>query len=116
MLGISGRLEGMARILARPRMSITVRSDNLGALFMGAQMRSTASAVISREVALLYGEGSFEPRVFQHLPGVANVLADTLSRMNEPGFSAELPDELVGVSPVIVPVRTKSYYHTLATL
>ena len=97
------------------KFSVAIRSHNLGALFMGAQMRSTASPVISKEVALLYGEGSFEPRVFQHLPGIANVVADVLSRMAEPGNVAELPDEVVGIAPVVVPVRTKSYYRTLTT-
>ena len=97
------------------KLSVSIRSDNLGALFMGAQMRSTASPVISKEVALMYGEGSFEPRVFQHLPGIANVVADGLSRMAEPGNSAALPDEVIGITPAVVPVRTKSFYRTLST-
>ena len=78
-------------------------------------MRSTASPIMSKEVALLYGEGSFEPRVFQHLPGIANVLADVLSRMAEPGYIADLPDGLVNITPVVIPARSKSYYRTLAT-
>ena len=66
-------------------------------------------------MALLYGEGSFEPRVFQHLPGNANVVADVLSRLAEPGPTANFPDEPVNITPIVVPVRTKSYYRILAT-
>ena len=82
---------------------------------MGAQMRSKASPTISKEVALLYGEGSFEPRVFKHLPGVANGLADSLSRLDEPGSGVTLPAELSAITPAVVPVRTKRYYRVLAT-
>ena len=82
---------------------------------MGAQMRSKASPTISKEVALLYAEGSFEPRVFQHLPGIANGLADTLSRLDEPGANVTLPDELHGITPAFVPVRNKHYYRILTT-
>ena len=97
------------------KLSVAIRSDNLGALFMGAQMRSKASPIISKEVALLYGGSSFEPRVFRHLPGVANGIADTLSRLAEPGFAGKLPDALFGITATNVPVRTKQYYRILST-
>ena len=69
----------------------------------------------TKEVALLYGEGSFEPRVFEHLPGVANGLADALSRLDEPGAGVKLPAELSDITPAVVPTRTKRYYRILAT-
>ena len=97
------------------RVSVVVRSDNLGALFMGAQMRSKASPIISREVALVYTETSFEPRVFEHLPGIANGIADTLSRLDEPGAHKTLPAELREITPTIAPERVKSWYKVLAT-
>ena len=97
------------------RISIVVRSDNLGALFMGAQMRSKASSIISREVALTYAECAFEPRVFEHIPGIANGIADTLSRLHEPGADKTLPEELLNITPSVVPLRTKDWYGVLAT-
>ena len=82
---------------------------------MGAQMRSKASPIISREVALVYTESSFEPRVFEHLPGIANGIADTLSRLDEPGGHKTLPAELYEITPTIAPERVKSWYKVLAT-
>ena len=97
------------------RLTITIRSDNVGALFMGAQMHSKASPVISKEVALLYSETSFEPRRFDHIPGIANGLADELSRLCEPGSPGTLPEDLRKIEPTIVPIRKKAYYRVLAT-
>ena len=78
-------------------------------------MRSKASPIISREVALVYTESSFEPRVFERLPGVANGIADTLSRLDEPGCHKTLPAELYDIAPTIAPERVKSWYKVLAT-
>ena len=97
------------------RLTVTVRSDNLGALFLGAQMKFKASNFIAREVAWVYSESAFEPRVFVHLPGVANTLADHLSRMNAPGFIDDFPKELQGVMRANVPIRRKDWYKILPT-
>ena len=97
------------------KISVVVRSDNLGALFMGAQMRSKASPIILRGVALVYTESSFEPRIFEHMPGIANGISDTLSRLNEPGFEKMLPVELHDIEPTIAPERVKCWYQVLAT-
>ena len=45
------------------KLSITIRSDNLAALFLGAQMKFKASALVAKEVALEYSDTSFEPRI-----------------------------------------------------
>ena len=97
------------------RLTVTVRSDNIAALFLGAQMKAKASNLIAREVALVYSESSFEPRVFVHLPGVANVLADHLSRMSAPGYPDNIPAELEGVLQAHTPVRKKDWYKILPT-
>ena len=78
-------------------------------------MRSKASSIISREVALTYAECAFEPRVFEHIPGIANGIADTLSRLHEPGTDKTLPEELRNITPSVVPLRTKDWYGVLAT-
>ena len=48
-------------------------------------------------------------------PGVANGIADALSRMVEPGFIATIPEELKDIEPTVVPARTKHYYRILTT-
>ena len=96
-------------------MTTTIESDNVGALFMGAQMHSKASPITSKEVALLYSETSFEPRRFDHIPGVANGLADELSRLCEPDSPGAVPEGLLTIEPTIVPIRAKDYYKVLTT-
>ena len=97
------------------KLSITIRSDNLAALFLGAQMKFKASALVAKEVALEYSDTSFEPRVFEHVPGISNVLADKLSRLFEPGAGVQVPEELSAAMKAEVPTRTKKYYKILAT-
>ena len=97
------------------RLRVAINSDNLSTLFMGAQMRSKASPLVSKEVALLYSESAFEPRIFQHLPGITNRMADIVSRLSEPGNMKELPIELHDITPTVVPIRTKKWYRILST-
>ena len=47
------------------RLQVTVRSDNLAALFMGAQTKSKTPPLISKEVALVYSESAFESPRFR---------------------------------------------------
>ena len=78
-------------------------------------MKIRASPLIAREMALLYSHAAHEPRIFEHVPGVANVLADDLSRMFEPGAVTALPPQLTGAKRRTVPIRKKSFYQSLAT-
>ena len=78
-------------------------------------MQFKASNLIAREVALVYSESSFEPRVFVHLPGVANGLADHLSRIRDPGYPDTIPAGLEGVLQAHTPVRRKDWYKILPT-
>ena len=97
------------------RLEVTVRSDNLAALFWGAQMKFKASGLIAKEVALVYAESAFEPRVFTHLPGITNNIADKLSRLSAPDDAGILPVELTGIMRAEVPLRNKAYYKNMAT-
>ena len=78
------------------RYTITVGSDKIAALVLAGKLKARGPrAVIAREVALHYAEGSFEPRVTEHVPGVANDIADALSRLSEPNdtkITPRLPD------------------------
>ena len=53
--------------------------------------------------------------MFEHVPGIANVLADKLSRVFEPNANISVPKELDNVMEAEVPIRKKSYYKILAT-
>ena len=98
------------------RSAIAIRSDNKTAIAMAATLKGTGSCnIIARELAIIYAHSSFQPKVVEHLPGLANVAADALSRLHEPGAHYAIPDELLGLSPVPVPVRDERYYRTLAT-
>ena len=78
-------------------------------------MKFKAPNLIAREVAWAYSESSFEPRVFVHLPGVANTLADHLSRMSAPGFVDNFPKELEGVMQANTPFKRKYWCKILPT-
>ena len=68
------------------RVQIKVRSDNIGALTLAIKMRphTAAQAIIARELALSFVGFSFLPGVY-HTPGIAHVIADKLSRLDDPG-------------------------------
>ena len=100
---------------ADKKCEVRVRSDNMSALSMGSRMKLKASPLIAREMALLYSHAAHEPRIFEHLPGVANVLADGLSRVFEPGADKRLPPQLSGAIQRSVPKRGRRWYQSLAT-
>ena len=54
-------------VLREKRLLVTLTSDNTSALAVSAKLKITASTVISRELALLLSETSFQPRVIEHL-------------------------------------------------
>ena len=95
---LSCRSSGLERVLGRPQTR-----------------HSPFEALVAKEVALEYSDTSFEPRIFEHVAGISNVLADKLSRLYEPGAGAQVPHELVNVMKAEVPTRDKRYYKILAT-
>ena len=66
------------------RLAIYIKSDSKSALALAELLKVGPSAsLIGQELALIYHEAGYEPKV-EHLPGVANQLADILSRLNDP--------------------------------
>ena len=57
-------------------------------------------------------ESTFEPVVYEHVPGIANVVADKLSRKWDPRYQDTwtLPEELNKVTQTVVPRRDREYY------
>ena len=78
--------------------------------------KSARHALIARELALIFASYSFLPSVY-HTPGVSHVIADGLSRVNDP--SKANPDAvfmhpaLAQAKSIEVPPRGPGYYITL---
>ena len=74
------------------RITVYLRSDNLSALEMVAKMqpKSKALGVVARELALDLSSASYALDFAQHVAGITNGIADSLSRKNQPGKSYEL--------------------------
>ena len=97
------------------KVILTLKSDNKAALTIAARMKTAKNAnLIGREVAYLYTTAAYHPRYITHLPGVANQMADSLSRLNDPSKDHFVPEALAGVEQTVVPLRSRSYYKTLA--
>ena len=93
---------------------VSIKGDDITALTAAAKLKCSASPLLGRELAMIYTTASFEPRVVEHLPGAMNGMSDALSRLEEPGAPKAFPAELANVQRVYPPLRTPSYYLTLA--
>jgi len=97
------------------RAHLEVRADSVASLTMALSMKAAGRGpgIVARELALLLGDAEFRPSVLSHIPGVANVSADALSRRHEPGKKFSLPPCLRTVREASPPVRCRAYYLTL---
>ena len=98
------------------RVMLTVRSDNLSTLALVAKMQphSPQMGIIAREVALDVAVASYAPDIVEHLPGVANTVSDSLSRLHTPDKSYSVPDCLRDVVQESVPIRAEGWYKALS--
>ena len=115
-LAILFGLRAWAPQLAGQSARISVRSDSVSALTMVAKMRAKTpqSSTIARELALSMAIHDVRPRVVAHTPGVANVLADLLSRRFQPGVVWQVPPELAAVTETVIETVRTDYYQTTA--
>ena len=95
------------------RTTVSIKSDNLAALAMAAKMKSNISGLICKELALVMARASFQPRYLEHVPGVMNFTADSLSRLWDPSGNYGIPQDLPAELRMQVPDRDRSYYSTL---
>ena len=96
------------------RLSINIKSESMSALALAERLKVGPSAkLIGKELALLYHHTQFEPKV-EHIPGVANQLADLLSRLMDPSKQTALPDVLTALTVTSVPARDEKYYKVLS--
>jgi len=106
-------LRGWAQHWRASRCTLVVKSDSVSALTLLLHMRPSTHklAIIAREMALDISEACYRPMCVSHIPGVANKIADTLSRPGGMGWT--LPPELAQVKRFTPPVRDDSYFRAL---
>ena len=93
---------------AKHRVSVRVRGDNMAALAMLAK----SLQIIARELALDLSQCSYSPDFIEHVPGVANSVADALSRMAEVNSSFQLPTMLSTTRFDAPPDRSATWWRT----
>ena len=99
--------------IKRLRATLSVRSDNVGALAVVASLKGSGEALglVARELALDLGECEYFPKVVEHIPGVANDTADSLSRRFDPSKQPwSAPFLLKNVPEAQVPPRPYSWW------
>ena len=99
------------------RCTIHVSSDNMSALSMVCKMQphSASLGVVARELALDIADSIYQPTLASHVPGVANVTADTLSRKYEPRRTFVLPSILAHCTEAHPKTRDSSWWCTIQT-
>jgi hypothetical protein len=95
-----------SRLWRDRKVCFKLRSDNMGALTLFSSLKAAPGAMnlIAREYALDAAECAYEPDVVAHLPGVANKVADILSRRRDPKFAGVwAPPEFLQYSERVTP-------------
>ena len=102
------------------RVRLCVRGDSITMLTRLLKMRPKPGVegltLLAKEMALDIADTVYVPGVAEHVPGVANVGPDVLSRRfapRTPGTAWELPARLAGTDGCTAPLRDESYYRTL---
>ena len=92
---------------------VSVRSDSLGALLAASKASSPSPELnlVLREIALEDAELGSRIHCAQHVPGMANDLADALSRLSAPD-PKPLPDVLRHIPRTPVPSRGRTWWLT----
>ena len=104
----------------RVQLAPRIRGDNIGALTTVIKMRpkTPRMAIIAEEIAVHLVHYSFPPAVY-HTPGLAHVVADQLSRINDPSKPEAIKvlehPALERSELTTVEERPPSYYKALST-
>ena len=80
------------------RIVLNIKSDSLSTLILTLNLKSDGYGcnLIAREIALDVAQMCYKPDTAQHVRGMANIGADTLSRLAEPQGKYELPSYFPG--------------------
>ena len=78
---------------AGQRPTIRVKSDSISARILALDLKTTgkANTLIAREIALDIAQDIYKPNVVEHIAGLSNVTADSLSRIYQPDASESIP-------------------------
>ena len=97
------------------RVHLHLRGDNISSLILFSTLKTQSRqlATIAREFALDLGTACFKPEVAQHVPGIANVVADSLSRKFEPGKPYVHHPSLANSEEVVPPPRPISWWKSM---
>ena len=100
----------------RSRVHLYLRGDNMSSLVLFSTLKTQSKhlATIAREFSLDLGTASYRPEVVQHLPGIANLVADSLSRKFEPGKPYVHHPCLQWSTEVVPPPRPLTWWRSLA--
>ena len=95
-------------------LSLEVKSDSMASIQVIFKLSSSSPALnlIAREIALDTAEFSSTIELLTHIPGVANVIPDHLSRLQAPE-PHQFPESLHGVPQAQLAPRNKSFWTTL---
>ena len=99
------------------RIQVTMRGDNIAALYMVTKMqpKSKTLAIIARELAIDIACSTYCPDFAEHVSGVANVTADMLSRKHDPHKTFALPLILRKAKEDFPPKRGDTWWKCLPT-
>ena len=96
------------------RASVSFRGDNVTLLTMVSRLSGLSPGVnaVTREAALLFAEANYRPVGAEHSLGVANAIADALSRRFQHGVDSNWlpPAALREISETVLPRRDASWY------
>ena len=97
---------------SQERVTVTLGGDNIAALTMVAKMqpKSKSLAAVARELALDIASASYVPDFVEHVHGITNGVADTLSRKFQAGKSFTLPNILLNACEVCPQLREASWW------
>jgi len=114
-LGALVALRLWRQLWGRQSLTLRVCGDSMTMLSLIVNLRPSTPqlALIGREIAMEYAQAVFVPVLAEHIPGVANVTADKLSRWHQPGYNAAPCNILRHAVERVLPPRDHSYYVTL---
>ena len=97
------------------RVLVTLRGDNIAALVMVSKMqpRSKSLGVVARELALDIASATYSPDFVQHIQGVSNSVADSLSRKFQADKTYTLPSILRYSKEIEMTARPRSWWLTV---
>jgi hypothetical protein len=99
-----------------PHMALQVRGDSMGALLTALKLKARDPHLnaVAREIALDSADNLYQIQVLRHVPGVANIIPDALSRLSCPSPKA-LPREVAAATRIDTLKRDSTFWRTWAS-